>query len=293
VTANLTRAPLEAPTPRKIADIEPVSDEVYNAYRILYEYSPVPLNATLEGRDSERLAEHELVEVDAAYPGSRLPIHMYLPTSASPPYQVVVYWPGSIVNRLNSYEDFKFQLDFVLKSGRAVAFPIYDATFGRHSGGRRFQVTDTADFREILSRTVKDMRRTVDYLESRPDIDTDRIAFFGHSMGAYRGVIGVAVDKRIRAVILYTLAILEENPPDADPLTYLPYISQPTLMLSGAYDPIAPLDLGTRPAFDRIGATAPMKRLVVAPSGHFVPRDIVVRESLGWLDKHFGSARRK
>jgi formylglycine-generating enzyme required for sulfatase activity/pimeloyl-ACP methyl ester carboxylesterase len=289
----LARAPVEQPAVRDIRLIEPVSADVFEAYRNLFAYESTPLNVTMEARDSDRLMDHQYVEIDAAYPQSRLPIHVYVPKSATPPYQAVIYWPGSIVNRLIRYEDFKFQFDFLLKSGRMVAFPIYDGSFGRDSTGRGFQVTNTASFREILTRTVKDLRRTIDYLESRPDVDQDRLAFFGNSMGAYRGSIGTAIDDRFDVSILYILAILEDNPPDADPLTYLPFIHLPTLLLSGEYDPFSPPEAATRPAFERIGTSSDQKRLVIAPGGHFVPHDVLVRESLAWLDKYLGKPRRR
>jgi pimeloyl-ACP methyl ester carboxylesterase len=112
-------------------------------------------------------------------------------------------------------------------------------------------------------------------------------------MGAYRGAIAIAVDDRFDVAILYTLALLEDNPPDSDPLTYLPYITLPTLMISGEYDPVAPVRTSTAPAFERIGTAPELKRLVVAPGGHFVPHDVLVRESLTWLDEHLGKPRRR
>jgi len=270
-----------------------VSDEVFEAYRINFDYDPMPLNATVSELESDRLMTHELVEVEAAYPALRLPIHVYLPENASPPYQVVVYWPGSIVQELKRYEDFTFQFDFLLKSGRAVAFPIYYSSFGRQFNRPVNALVGTAADRDKNIRSIQDLRRAVDYLETRPDIDTGKIAFFGNSWGAYFGVIGLAVDDRFSTTILYTLPLSRKRLPDVDAVSYLSRLTIPTVVIGGEFDPVAPLESVVRPAFDAIGTPDNDKRLVTAPGGHSVPYDLLVRESLAWLDQYLGVPRKR
>lgn len=280
---------------RKLWDITAagqVSDEVFEAYRINFEYDRTPLNATSEILGSGRLMTHELVEIDAAYSSLRLPIHLYLPIAASPPYQVVLYWPGAIARELERYEDFKFQFDFLLKSGLAVAFPIYYSTFGRRDIGAAVESTGTAAYRDVTIRAVKDLRRAVDYLQTRPDIDTQKFAFFGHSWGAGMGAIALAVETRFRASVFYTLAIPGRPRADIDPASYLKRIRTPVLMISGEYDPFVSLE-EARSTFDLIGTAPADKRLIVAPSGHFAPYDLLVRESLAWYDQKLGTPSKR
>jgi dienelactone hydrolase len=264
-----------------------VSDEVFEAYRINYSYDRSALNATIEALDSDRLRQHELVEIDAAYPALRLPIHLYLPANAAPPYQVVVFWPGSIVQRLDRYEDLKSQFDFILKSGRAVALPIYYSSFGRRLADREAGKAGTAASRDEAIRSIKDLFRTVDYLENRPDIDSGRIAFFGNSWGARFGAIGVTLDPRFRTAVFYTLPLLTMSAPDIEPATFLTRMTTPSLILSGEYDPVVALNEVMKPAFELIGAED--KRMVTAPGGHFVPYDLLVAETLAWYDKTLGN----
>jgi dienelactone hydrolase len=282
------RAPVSSRILRDVTAAGQVSDEVFDAYRINFEYDRTPLNATMESLGSDRLMTHELVEIDAAYSSPRLPIHLYLPTAASPPYQVVLYWPGGIVLDLERYEDFKFQFDFLLKSGRAVAFPIYYNAFGRREIGAAAESTRTSRSRDATIRAIKDLRRAVDYLETRPDIDPQKFAFFGNSWGAGNGAIALAVEPRFRASVLYTLPTNEPPQADIDPASYLKRIRTPVLVISGEYDPIVPLE-EARPAFDLIGTAPGDKRMIVAPSGHFAPYDLLVRESLAWYDEKLGT----
>ena len=49
---------------------------------------------------------------------------------------------------------------------------------------------------------VKDFKRSIDYLETRQDIDADKIAYYGMSWGAKYGAIIPAVEERLGASVL-------------------------------------------------------------------------------------------
>ncbi len=77
--------------------------------------------------------------------------------------------------------------------------------------------------------------------------------------------------------------------PEVDPVTFLPRVAVPTLMLSGELDSGFPLETSAKPFFRLIGT--PQKKHVIAPGGHFVPRSIFIRETLDWLDRYLGPVR--
>lgn len=54
---------------------------------------------------------------------------------------------------------------------------------------------------KLIAQQVTDLRRGVDLLLSRPDVDSKRIAYVGHSWDAGTGAILDAVDKRIAAFV--------------------------------------------------------------------------------------------
>lgn len=82
---------------------------------------------------------------------------------------------------------------------------LIDAPFSRAGESRReFDPTVTkpeAD-RDIYIQTVIDLRRGVDLLVSRSDIDPKRIGFIGHSYGAHTGAVLAGVEKRIKAYVI-------------------------------------------------------------------------------------------
>lgn len=68
------------------------------------------------------LGIRERVTFHAAYGGERVIAYLFLPKGAVPPYQTVVYFPGSgaiVQNRFNLEAGEKFY-GFVMKSGRAA-----------------------------------------------------------------------------------------------------------------------------------------------------------------------------
>ena len=170
--------------------------------------------------------------------------------------------------------------------------PHYYTTFDRRDTDAALEQAGAAALRSDVIRMIKDLRRTVDYLETRSDIDPDRIAFFGNSWGARYGTIGLAVDPRFRAGILYTPVTNAQPRPDIDNVSYLTRVVKPVLMISGEYDPFVPVQ-DARTAFELMGTAAENKRLVIAPSGHFAPYRLVVEESLAWLDKYLGAPIRR
>jgi len=56
--------------------------------------------------------------------------------------------------------------------------------------------------RDIYVQTVIDLRRAIDVLLARKDVDPKRLAYVGHSYGAQWGAILSAVDKRMRTSVL-------------------------------------------------------------------------------------------
>jgi len=56
---------------------------------------------------------------------------------------------------------------------------------------------------QAFVQAVIDLRRGIDLLSSRPDIDPKRIAYVGHSFGAQWGAILSAVDDRLKGVVAH------------------------------------------------------------------------------------------
>lgn len=278
-----TTAPAAVPRP-------PLPDEVYAAYSRVFDYDESELEPVVERVDTTRLWVRERITIDAGYAGGRLPLHLYRPTGSKGPYQTVVYWPGWDTFWLaDADEYFAKQMDFIIKSGRAVAFPIFSGTFERRASSMvRTPAFGTAEYRDNTLHTIKELRRTVDYIRTRPDLDTAAIAFYGYSWGGVNAPLALAQEARFRTAIIH-IGLLPPMAatPEVDPVNSLPRVRVPTLMFSGEFDPMVPRENATR-YFALIGTPAARKRQVWAIGGHFVPRALVIRETLDWLDRYLG-----
>jgi eukaryotic-like serine/threonine-protein kinase len=274
-------------------DREPIPDERFEALRSLFAYEPLPLEAeveeVLEGPGGSR---REVVSFTAAYGDERVPAHLFLPPRAREPYQAVVYFPGStaqVARSSDSLTDLSL-IEFVPRTGRALLYPVYQGTYERrHAGPSRSE----AERMERFVRVVLDLRRAVDYLVSRDDVDPERIAYVGLSAGGEYGAVMLALEQRFRAAVLLAGGFddthMLREPEWQNPWNYAPRVQAPTLMINGADDFILPVETGQRPLFELLGLPSEQKRHVVIEGGH-VPSDrpAMIRESLAWLDRWLG-----
>jgi dienelactone hydrolase len=134
--------------------------------------------------------------------------------------------------------------------------------------------------------------RSIDYLETRPDIDRKKIAYEGYSWGAAMGAVFPAIDNRFKALILLCPGFyLQKRLPEADQVNFAPRVTAPVLMLNGRYDFIWPPDSSQEPMFRLLGTRAEDKRRVVYNTGHDIPRTEMIKESLNWLDHYLGTVK--
>ena len=293
--ANLARA--SDPIPRAFTDYsreKPVSDAVFAGFRQLFDYDATPLDAKVELRDSTSEDWNaERVSFNAAYGGERMSAWLFLPKRGRPPYQTVVFFPGSgVINTAQSTNTLDPRVSFVPKSGRAVVLPIFKSTFERGDSLKSDVPTNSIFWRDHVVMWVKDYRRTLDYLSTRAEFDTTKFAYFGFSWGGNMGAIIPAVEPRIKASVLTVAGFtMERSRPEVDPLHYLPRVRTPVIMLNGRHDFFFPMETAQEPFYQLIGSPAEHKRYIVYEGGHDVPRTQLIAESLAWLDKYLGPVR--
>ncbi|MDQ1348291.1 MAG: eukaryotic-like serine/threonine-protein kinase [Acidobacteriota bacterium] len=241
------------------------------------------------------LGIRERVTFHAAYGGERVIAYLFLPKGAVPPYQTVVYFPGSgaiVQNRFDLEAGEKFY-GFVMKSGRALLYPIYKGTFERRDDLKSDSGESTSYYRDHLIGWSKDLGRSIDYLETREDIDSENLAYYGLSWGASVAPVMLAVESRFKAAIL-TAGGLDNSRtlPEADQINFVPRVTLPVLMLNGRFDADFPLESVQLPLFRRLGTPEKDKRQVIYESGHVPPLKDLIRETLDWLDKYLGPVKR-
>jgi cephalosporin-C deacetylase-like acetyl esterase len=291
--ASLTRT-IKLPF-RDFLSEKQVSNETFKILLNMYGYDKTELNAKQENfDDSANDAIEEEISFDAAYGNERVTAFLYLPRKGSPPYQTVIMFPGSGViyskntAPIQSYRRGIF--DFILKSGRAVMFPIYKGTLSRGNELDSDHPNETNFWKEHVIMWVKDFSRSIDYLETRQDIDSQKIAYYGYSWGGALGAIVPAVETRVKVSVLHVAGLcFQKALPEVDAINYVSRVKIPVLMLNGKYDQFFPVETSQKPMFQLFGTPPAHKRHVIYEAGHFVPRDQLVKETLDWLDRYLGS----
>jgi dienelactone hydrolase len=263
---------------------KPVSDSIFAVYRRQYTYDHGPLNAVVEASEETEAWVKHTIAFDAAYGGERMRAYLFLPKNGSPPYQTVIFFPAGDAFQLSSSHHISVARgDFIIRSGRALLYPVYKGTYERGTP----EEMGPREERDLWIAWSRDLGRAIDYLETRPDVDRTRLAFYGISAGAAAGVILTALEPRLKTSVLQG-AGLYDAAPEIDPLNYAPRVRIPTLMLNGRYDFETPFETAQRPLFDLLGSPAENKRHKVFEIGHALPVEDVASEILPWLDRYLG-----
>ncbi len=287
--ADLLTRPIEHLT-RDYTKEKPVSDQVFEIYKSFFAYDKSDLKPEVEAIDENpEYWRKEQITYNAAYGNERILARLFVPKNVAPPYQTVIYFPhaGALEERSSANLEMVF-LDFIIRSGRALLIPIYKGTYERH--------VDAAPgvnvWRELSIQRTKDFFRSVDYLETRQDIDHDRLAYYGISSGASVAPRILALEKRIKvAVIIGGGLSTEVLPPEMDTINFAPRVKIPFLMINGLNDFDTPLNTCQIPLFQLLGTPAKDKRHALFPTGHLPARNDIIKETLDWFDQYLGPVK--
>lgn len=271
-----------------------VTDAEFEIIRRQYNYDKGPLNA--ESKDVTTSSQDWTIEeitFDAAYGDEIMMAYLFLPIDAVLPLQTVIYFPGSSARfsgefdpaENGHYEDF----DFIAKSGRAVLFPIYQSTYNRADKITSDYPNESNYYKERFIMWGKDLRRSIDYLETREDIDSDKLAFYGNSWGGPMGGLMGAIEPRLKCLIIKSGGLYHQPAQkEVDLINYLPHVTQPVLMINGKHDILYPLKSSQIPMFALFGTDPENKQHKLYDVNHSIPRPFLITDVLGWLDTYLG-----
>jgi len=137
--------------------------------------------------------------------------------------------------------------------------------------------------REIYIQTTIDYRRALDYLKSRPEIDSSRIGVFGYSMGGTQSFLLTGVDARIKASV--ACAVPADRSPTSliAPRHFAHAIgSRPLLLVAGRHDEMCPTEEAERVIHAIEGSQS---KLAFFDGTHKLRRDFVP-DAVRWLKDH-------
>ena len=281
-------------TPQARPDSAPLSAAAFTAVKASIDYDrTIPLDVKLievtefPGHSRQRLV----------YEGwrGRVPAYLALPKTGQAPFPVVLLIHGGNSSRetwwrADGAEFGAAMRDSLLNAGFAI-FAIDTKGLGERVAAHDFIPLATMfvdrrwlhRIRDLSVETAVDLRRGLDYLETRPDIDVRRASVIGISMGGGVAALVAATDHRIRAAIIGVAAIENRQVYPFRPLDLAPGLLRPaTLILAGRTDEMIPLRNAERLA---AAVAGPRSRLIVLESGHGLPVEYI-QHSIQWLRAH-------
>lgn len=140
--------------------------------------------------------------------------------------------------------------------------------------------------RDWMSEAVVDLRRGIDYLQQRSEIDPDRIAVLGGSMGGWIGSVLAAVEPRIKTTVL-TVPATEFGTSQSAPgrvfnsSNYFPRIRKPLLVVLALQDD----PLRNARAREMFSLAQAEKRLFDYDERHYLDPDTYNKDVLDWLEE--------
>jgi formylglycine-generating enzyme required for sulfatase activity/dienelactone hydrolase/predicted Ser/Thr protein kinase len=262
---------------------QPADDTTFEIYRSLYARSPRNLDVSTVDVEDAPDWRRESVIYDAGYEDERVPAQLFLPKHASPPYQTVLYFPHGWALFQKSSQNLEMRwIAYLIRSGRAVLCPVVKGTFER-----RENALAPGFFADSTLSWAKEVSRSVDYLATRADIDMERIAYYGFSLGAHDGPIFAVTEPRFKTMVLLAGGLLTDVPPHVDPVHFAPRATLPVLLVAGKDD--FALHNATLRMYELFGTPPQDKRLALLEGGHIPARlEDVIREVLDWLDRYLG-----
>ena len=285
------RIPIETRTPH----YTPVPPAAFKALLDHYRYDSRPLEAsvveTVETPDwTRQKIRYVALEGDTAL------AYFYLPKQSAAPFQTIVYVSSTaaFVQIRTVPEEVDWAIGPTIRAGRAVLAIVFKGMAERAFGpGWEPPDPGSVRFRDLMVLHATELRRGMDYLATRADVDMRRLAYVAVSWGAGSRLPLAAVDDRFHAVVLIGAGIDERFSvaalPEASSINFAPYIRPPKLMLNGRDDEEDPWLTRALPLWTLLREP---KQLVLIPgAGHLVPLEARVRAINTFLDTTLGPVR--
>ncbi len=268
-----------------------------------YEYDrPIPL------KDSVKLisdkADYKLFNISfTSVHHQKVTGLLSLPKNTTAPSPVVILMHGLGDHKAVDYVEFGNQ--FFLKNGYAVLRLDISDHGDRKKDVYEFDFTGKYSYwsRNVISQTVFDLRRAVDFIESREELDAEQIGYFGISLGGIIGTVVCGVERRIKVPVIVLAGgqldlLFEEKITSSeaknfvsfiDPMNFVGQISpRPLLMINAKNDEVIPPEM-SKLLFEK--AKEPKEIIWYDAKHRDAPLDKVYSDGLQWFNTYLKQTR--
>lgn len=189
-----------------------LGDEAYGILLSSFMYDATyPLNVRTAGKVKSDGIDYERIVFDSFHNGN-VPGLLSIPTTGQKPYPIVLLLHGLTSSKSawlkNGFNHGSLVTKGLIEKGYAV-FALDAQYHGDRAvyndyinpGEMIFQRQWGVRYSNMVTQTVVDYRRAIDYLATRDDIDTDRVGVVGYSMGGHMTFLLGASEPRVKTIV--------------------------------------------------------------------------------------------
>ena len=283
-------------SPAQQTMLQPIGEEAFRTLLTFYQYdSGAPLDArVVETRKMGGFTREKIVFTGIR--DSRVPAYLAVPTNGKGPFPCVVQMHGYTGNKGEWYvDDSYYSGGKVTKALIAAGYAVFSIDAQYHGERLAFNDYETAGtlnnpghihrLYDMIVQTVVEYRRGIDYLETRPEIDANRIGVFGYSMGGMTAFLLTGCEPRVKTTVA-CVAWRIFDPPESPvaPYNFAKGVDgRPFLMLMATGDQHYTVEQA-KALFELVDS--PVKDLRFFESNHQLPAGQYIPQAAGWFKEH-------
>ncbi len=276
--------------------VQPVSsqelgEEAYGILVASFMYDKTyPLNVRAAGTLKSEGIEFERIVFDSFHNGN-VPGLLSIPTTGQKPYPVVMLLHGLTSNKStwleNGFDHGSLVTKGLLDKGYAVL--ALDAQYHGdravyndyvNPGEMVFQRQWGVRYTNMVTQTIVDYRRAIDYLATRDEIDINRVGVIGYSMGGHMTFLLGASEPRVRTIVGCVIPEMPGAMIAAS--TFVRSLEgKPLLMMMARKDQFYTVE-SAQNLFDSVPGNS--KTIRFFDSGHSLP-EVYTQQVVEWVDK--------
>ncbi|HLJ48656.1 MAG TPA: hypothetical protein VKU01_21720 [Bryobacteraceae bacterium] len=265
-------------------------------------------SAALDVREEKQIPVEGARVTSLSYVGARGSVSAFLVTPATPGKHPAIVFAHDLSSKS---DEFLAEAIGLARAPLGAVSLLVDAPTARPFGWRRtFNPRLENNDRDIQVQAIVDLRRGIDLLTQRPDVDASHVGFVGHGNGANWGAVLAGIEPRIKAFALVAGMIsvsdaMRRDEPDwadlrfvmgkegferylasiaeVDAAKYVEHsLGAPILLQFGRFDPYVPQDLAAR------FSAAVHGRTITYDAGHAVNDPAAAPDRQRFLTEYLG-----
>ena len=278
---------------RDILEEEDISDDVFDLYKKQFNYDEYDLDVKIDSIfDNDNYITYRF-QTSPPYKSDE-PLHGYVIHSKkiNSTLKPIIHFPNAwaIFSDTDDWiiRDVIKEYNYLLMEGYAVICPVYYSTCNRKKVLKTWWANESDEYKDTMIKIGKDFKRSIDFIESRNEFDTNYLSYMGYSWGSVMSNILLAIDDRVTSAFICAGGLqVQKSKPEVDPAYYTRRITIPIMHITGKQDGIFDYENSQVPMQKLLGTPLDDQEMIILDGvGHAISKDLRIENHLRWLKKY-------